>query len=83
MAGNVCAFDVCGELRLRAGASKRLKLGFGVPLLVDVDAVRLDRVCGDDEVAATRRVAQLPPNAERMQGTRRDARARRRFGLRR
>jgi hypothetical protein len=53
MATNLGALDDSGEVRPRADSPKGLELGFGVPFLIDVQAVSLDRVRGDDEVPAT------------------------------
>ena len=55
MTGHLCTFDDLGQFRSGTSTSKHLKLGLGIPLLVDVHAVWFDWVCGDDEVAATRR----------------------------
>ena len=59
MTGDVGPDDDRGEVLSGTGSSKRLKLLLGVPLLIDIDAFRLDRVRRDDEVPATLRPPRL------------------------
>jgi hypothetical protein len=57
--------DDLGQFRPRAGFAKGLQFSIGVPFLIDVDAVRVDRVGGDDEIATTRRSPRFAHGASR------------------
>jgi len=54
VAGHDSAHDVECQLLGRPGAAERRELALGLPFLVDIDAIRLDRIRGDDEVPTTR-----------------------------
>lgn len=53
MAENLRALYDSDQFRPWAGTTKRLQLSVGVPFFIDVNTVRLDRICGDHEVLAT------------------------------